>query len=350
MTALFEMHIQVGGDPRHCPAFTALHSEMAKLGHPARPDVDWAKVEQGCLALFKEHGVELNSACFYTLARGQRYGPEGVLQGVVLITALSAEWSRVWPPLATVRVGLLEWLFEHLHLLLRSQAAASPSAAVLVQLDAELANLQTRLSPQLSAPLVKLAALRQHISQISQRLEQPPVPGEIPLAPVVVLPPPALVTRTSRRGLWLCAAALAIAMGAAWQLWRTPAQTATTLPEPIRLDSLALFEGGSATLKPGSTKLLVNALVGIKARPGWLIVIAGHTDASGALEHNLALSHARATAVRDWMQRMGDLADSCFAVQGLAASQPLASNQTEAGRAANRRVDIQLVPQLGACE
>jgi type VI secretion system protein VasL len=350
MTALFEMHIQVGGDPRHCPAFTALHSEMAKLGHPARPDVDWAKVEQGCLALFKEHGVELNSACFYTLARGQRYGPEGVLQGVVLITALSAEWSRVWPPLATVRVGLLEWLFEHLHLLLRSQAAASPGLAVLVQLDAELARLQACLSPQLSAPLVKLAALRQHISQISQRLEQPAVPGEIPLAPVVVLPPPALVTRRSRRGLWLCAAALAIAMGAAWQLWRTPAQTETPLPEPIRLDSLALFEGGSATLKPGSTKLLVNALVGIKARPGWLIVIAGHTDASGALEHNLALSHARATAVRDWMQRMGDLADSCFAVQGLAASQPLASNQTEAGRAANRRVDIQLVPQLGACE
>lgn len=350
MTALFEMHIQVGGDPRHCPAFTALHSEMAKLGHPARPDVDWAKVEQGCLALFKEHGVELNSACFYTLARGQRYGPEGVLQGVVLITALSAEWSRVWPPLATVRVGLLEWLFEHLHLLLRSQAAASPGLAVLVQLDAELARLQACLSPQLSAPLVKLAALRQHISQISQRLEQPAVPGEIPLAPVVVLPPPALVTRRSRRGLWLCAAVLAIAMGAGWQLWRTPAQTETPLPEPIRLDSLALFEGGSATLKPGSTKLLVNALVGIKARPGWLNVIAGHTDASGALEHNLALSHARATAVRDWMQRMGDLADSCFAVQGLAASQPLASNQTEAGRAANRRVDIQLVPQLGACE
>lgn len=350
MTALFEMHIQVGGDPRHCAEFTAVHTEMAKLGHPARPDVDWAKVEQGCLALFKEHGVELNSACFYTLARGQRYGPEGALQGVVLITALSGEWSRVWPPMATVRVGLLEWLFEHLHLLLRSHAVTSPSVAVLVQLDAELARLQACLSPQLSAPLVKLAALRQHISQMSQRLEPPPAPGELSLAPVVVLPPPTLTTRTSRRGLWLCAGALAIAMGAGWPLWRTPAVTETPMPEPIRLDSLALFEGGSSTLKPGSTKVLINALVGIKARPGWLIVIAGHTDGSGALEHNLALSHARAAAVRDWMQRMGDLADSCFAVQGLAASQPIASNQTEAGRAANRRVDIQLVPQVGACE
>lgn len=124
----------------------------------------------------------------------------------------------------------------------------------------------------------------------------------------------------------------------------------TVLPEPVRLDSLSLFDTGSATLKPDSTKVLVKALVGIKAQPGWLIVIAGHTDATGPVEQNLALSHARASAVRDWMQRMGSIADSCFAVQGFAASQPIASNGTEEGRAANRRVDIHLVPQVGACE
>jgi type VI secretion system protein VasL len=49
------------------------------------------------------------------------------------------------------------------------------------------------------------------------------------------------------------------------------------------------------------------------------------------------------------MQRMGDIPDSCFAVQGVAANQPIASNDTESGRAANRRVDISLVPQAGAC-
>lgn len=36
-----------------------------------------------------------------------------------------------------------------------------------------------------------------------------------------------------------------------------------------------------AELKPGSTKVLVNALVGIKAKPGWLIVVSGHTDNTG---------------------------------------------------------------------
>lgn len=125
--------------------------------------------------------------------------------------------------------------------------------------------------------------------------------------------------------------------------------TLAKIPDPVRLDSLSLFGPGSAELKPGSTKVLINALVNIKAQPGWLIVIAGHTDATGNPEHNLELSRARAASVRDWMQRMGDISDSCFAVQGFGANQPVASNDTEVGRAANRRVDIRLVPEVGAC-
>ncbi|WP_110973013.1 OmpA family protein [Pseudomonas huaxiensis] len=117
----------------------------------------------------------------------------------------------------------------------------------------------------------------------------------------------------------------------------------------VRLDSLSLFSTGSAQLKPDSTKVLINALVDIKAQPGWLIVISGHTDATGSAEHNLQLSRARAAAVHDWMLRMGGIPDSCFAVQGFGASQPIASNDTEHGRSANRRVEIRLVPEAGAC-
>ncbi|WP_226503039.1 OmpA family protein [Pseudomonas sp. MWU16-30317] len=121
------------------------------------------------------------------------------------------------------------------------------------------------------------------------------------------------------------------------------------IPQAVRLDSLSLFAPGSAELKPGSTKVLISALVNIKAQPGWLIVIAGHTDITGNPEKNLELSRTRAASVRDWMQRMGDIPDSCFAVQGFGASQPVASNDTDGGRAANRRVDIRLVPEAGAC-
>lgn len=118
---------------------------------------------------------------------------------------------------------------------------------------------------------------------------------------------------------------------------------------PVRLDSLSLFATGSARLKPESTKVLIEALVDIKAQPGWLILITGHTDATGGGEQNQQLSLARAAAVRDWMQRMGSLPDSCFAVQGLGSNQPIASNDSETGRSANRRVDIRLVPEEGAC-
>ncbi|WP_050491919.1 OmpA family protein [Pseudomonas putida] len=121
-------------------------------------------------------------------------------------------------------------------------------------------------------------------------------------------------------------------------------------PRTVRLDSLSLFNSGSALLKPESTKFLVNAFAGINAQPGWLIVITGHTDATGSDEQNLRLSRARAAAVHDWIQHMGDIPSSCFAVQGLGASEPVASNDTEQGRSANRRVEIRLVPEAGACQ
>ena len=122
------------------------------------------------------------------------------------------------------------------------------------------------------------------------------------------------------------------------------------VPKIVRLDSMSLFDTGKWTLKPGSTKLLVNSLVGIKARPGWLIVIAGHTDSVGDDKSNQTLSLKRAESVRNWMRDTGDVPESCFAVQGYGESRPVASNDAQQGRALNRRVEISLVPQADACQ
>jgi len=121
-------------------------------------------------------------------------------------------------------------------------------------------------------------------------------------------------------------------------------------PKTIRLDSMSLFDSGRSVLKTGSTKMLVNSLVGIKARPGWLIVVSGHTDNTGNPELNQTLSLKRAAAVRDWMRDTGDVPESCFAVQGYGAGRPAATNDTPEGRALNRRVEISLVPQADACQ
>lgn len=120
-------------------------------------------------------------------------------------------------------------------------------------------------------------------------------------------------------------------------------------PQTVRLDSMSLFATGQGQLKPGSTKVLVNALVGIKARPGWLIVVAGHTDSTGDEKSNQILSLQRAESVRNWMRDTGSVPESCFAVQGYGESRPVATNDTPEGRALNRRVDISLVPQANAC-
>jgi len=121
------------------------------------------------------------------------------------------------------------------------------------------------------------------------------------------------------------------------------------VPKIVRLDSMSLFDSGKSVLKNGSTKMLVNSLVGIKARPGWLIVVAGYTDNTGSPQLNQRLSLKRAEAVRNWMRDTGDVPESCFAVQGYGASRPVTTNDTPEGRALNRRVEISLVPQADAC-
>ncbi|WP_153074096.1 OmpA family protein [Paraburkholderia bonniea] len=115
-------------------------------------------------------------------------------------------------------------------------------------------------------------------------------------------------------------------------------------PATIELDSLSLFSSGSAVLNPGSNRVLVNALDLIRAHPGNRVLVAGHTDASGSAPRNQALSEARASAVRNWLAEASGLPRTRFALQGYGDTRPKATNDTAAGRALNRRVEITLVP------
>jgi type VI secretion system protein VasL len=372
MTALFEMRVRIGGDPQGFGEFVALREELAKLNHPACPDVDWARVEQLCLVLFRLNGADLQSAAAFTLARSQRYGLEGMAQGLALVDTLSCQWPDLWPALESVRLDILAWLFVQLQFVVRSLPMDARNLPALAQIDTELLRVQLRLDHQVQFPLTAFQALHQLIAGLMHRLQRDNAGGIAirlpardsvppPLAPIVIWsarPATPMEPHRRRSGMWLgvVSALIVLACGVWWgatgesvqrlaSLWRQE----QAIPAPVRLDSLALFDAGSAELKPGSTKVLINALVGIKAQPGWLIVISGHSDDRGDRDRNLQLSHARASAVREWMQSMADIPDSCFAVQGVAASQPIASNDTEFGRAANRRVDISLVPQAGAC-
>lgn len=373
MSVFFEMHIRVGGDPSACTDFVALNEELAKLNHPACPDVDWARVEQWCQALFEHNGADLQTAAAFALARSHRRGLEGMLQGSALIEALSNQWSYLWPASPSLRLNILAWLFGQWQPLLRSLPLSSQDVPSLLQLDNSLMSLQRQLEGQVQMAVPPLQWLRQQLESLIPRLQHGTLVSEravqsirgpistLPMPmPIVIWPanPPPRVTVTRRRsGLWLgVAAASVLAIGLALyglagdKLQRfVRAFQQEDRPTPVHLDSLLLFAPGSSELRTDSAKVLIDALVTIKARPGWLIVISAHTDSSGDTERNLQLSHARALAVRDWMQRMGDIPSGCFVIQGVGAHQPVASNDTAAGRVENRRVDIRLIPEAGAC-
>lgn len=115
-------------------------------------------------------------------------------------------------------------------------------------------------------------------------------------------------------------------------------------PAVVTLDSMSLFDSGRAQLKPGSTRAMVGALELIKAHPDKRILVAGYTDNVGNPESNLKLSIARAGAVRDWLIEASGMSATRFAIQGYGDTRPIADNETAAGRAKNRRVEITLVP------
>lgn len=115
-------------------------------------------------------------------------------------------------------------------------------------------------------------------------------------------------------------------------------------PAVVTLDSMSLFDSGKAQLKAGSTRAMVGALEMIKAHAGKRILVAGHTDNVGDPASNLRLSVARAAAVRDWLVDASGLSTTQFAIQGYGDTRPIADNDTQEGRARNRRVEITLVP------
>jgi OOP family OmpA-OmpF porin len=111
----------------------------------------------------------------------------------------------------------------------------------------------------------------------------------------------------------------------------------------VILQGLA-FGSGSAELAPGGEAAL-GALAGYLAtNPDRRVAIVGHTDATGALEVNIALSKRRAQAVAEALVREHGVARARLQAEGMGWLSPIATNLTPEGREANRRVEAVLLP------
>lgn len=106
------------------------------------------------------------------------------------------------------------------------------------------------------------------------------------------------------------------------------------------------FDTDKATLKPESEGTLNQVLALLKGKPELRLAVAGHTDSQASDSYNLDLSKRRAQAVVKWLTDKGIAADRLEA-QGFGETQPVADNETPAGRALNRRVEIRDLTRQG---
>lgn len=100
------------------------------------------------------------------------------------------------------------------------------------------------------------------------------------------------------------------------------------------------FESGSASLGPATFQSLTDLGQLMTEVPTLSVVLVGHTDAEGSLEANIALSKRRADAVRQRLIDVYGIAPERLQSEGIGYLSPIASNATDAGREANRRVEV----------
>ncbi len=111
----------------------------------------------------------------------------------------------------------------------------------------------------------------------------------------------------------------------------------------VTFKSDVLFDSGSAALKPGAYQEINRVSQVLTQYPETRIMIAGHTDSDGSETFNQNLSVQRAEAVRNALVSQG-VSASRLTIAGFGESQPIADNNTEAGKQLNRRVVVTIVP------
>lgn len=211
------------------------------------------------------------------------------------------------------------------------------------EMHVDLGDFRYLLAAQRSGALVNLLVSRALDQGFVQMTSIDPVaPGAEPVAPVTSAPVTPGEKATEAEAPLEQAAA-------------TPEPEPQALPAPppmpgslaealatrgsAPLDDL-VFASGKAALEAGDYASLRELADWLKANPDVRVTLVGHTDATGSLEGNTALSRARAQAVRAWLIETLGADAARIDAQGAGYLAPRASNQTPEGRQANRRVEV----------
>ncbi|MEK9721040.1 MAG: OmpA family protein, partial [Quisquiliibacterium sp.] len=120
---------------------------------------------------------------------------------------------------------------------------------------------------------------------------------------------------------------------------------AAAAPQRFTLAADALFDFDKSSLKPAGKEALDALMSSAGGKAVELAIVVGHTDSVGTDAYNMALSLRRADSVKAYLVSKGVAADR-IRTAGRGESQPVASNETEEGRAKNRRVTVRVTPSF----
>jgi outer membrane protein OmpA-like peptidoglycan-associated protein len=126
----------------------------------------------------------------------------------------------------------------------------------------------------------------------------------------------------------------AAAAGGGGEIRRQLAETGRAVTREIH------FATGSAEILPDSEPVLEEIAGVLRDDPGLELIIEGHTDDVGGAEMNLDLSRRRADAVKRWLVDRRGIAEVRLTTAGYGLTRPAAGNDSEEGRARNRRVEL----------
>jgi outer membrane protein OmpA-like peptidoglycan-associated protein len=148
----------------------------------------------------------------------------------------------------------------------------------------------------------------------------------------------------------------AVVAAGAYFLAHHPAPRTGDLPRPASAGAGAtvytttsdiLFDVDSVSLHPEAIPVLQRIAADIAEHPGRDVQVEGYTDDQGSDGYNLVLSRSRAETVKAWLVHAG-IAEDRIGATGFGEAYPVAENDSDAHRQANRRVVIVLPPSPGA--
>ncbi len=111
----------------------------------------------------------------------------------------------------------------------------------------------------------------------------------------------------------------------------------------LNMPSNITFDTDQDAIKAGFYGTLNSVALVLTKFNRTIVDVYGHTDSTGSADYNLGLSQRRAMSVANYLGAQG-VDQRRFSILGLGDTQPIASNATPDGRAANRRVEIRLAP------